>query len=165
MQGAYEHHQPPTEAFNLLTTVRRLYRASLLTVLCVRCCYVCVLGWAFVMGDDNGPNMQCYKHCQSIFQPTSAAPRLQAHGFWDVPSSCVVNIDLNTNIVRTFCYCYCCAAALLCAAVFQPAHMHCSPPHLLTCLQLDPKYFAATYKWVSIFWEGATAAHTWRVEL
>ena len=147
--------------------MRRLYRASLLTVLCVRCCYVCVLGWAFVMGDDNGPNVHAMLQALSIYFATDQrCPKATSPWVLGYPQQLrAANIGLNTNIVRAFCYCYCCAAALLCAAVFQPAHMHCSPPHLLTCLQLDPKYFAATYKWVSIFWEGATAAHTWRVEL
>ena len=56
------------------------------------------------MGDDGGTDVQCCKHCQSIFKPTSAAPRLQAHGFWGVPSSCAAQSTFNAHVVAIFCY-------------------------------------------------------------
>ena len=69
------------------------------------------------MGDDGSTDVQCCKHCQSIFKPTSAAPRLQAHGFWDVPSSCAAQSIFNAHVVAMFCYCYCYAAVLACVDV------------------------------------------------
>ena len=75
------------------------------------------------MGDDGSADVQCCKHCQSIFKPTSAAPRLQAHGFWDVPSSCAVQSIFNAHVVAMFCYCYCYAAVLTC--VVAPAACFC----------------------------------------
>ena len=69
------------------------------------------------MGDDGSTDVQCCKHCQSIFKSASAAPRLQAHGFWDVPSSCAAQSIFNAHVVAIFCYCYCYAAVLACVDV------------------------------------------------
>ena len=94
------------------------------------------------MGDDGSTDVQCCKHCQSIFKPTSAAPRLQAHGFWDVPSSCAAQSIFNAHVVAMFCYCYCCAAVLTC--VVAPAA--CFVLLLLSCCAAVLELLAARPK-------------------
>ena len=54
---------------------------------------------------------------------------------------------------------------LMCSCVFLCCCCCPVAPLSLSCLQLDPKSIAATYKRVRIFGEGATGAHALRVEL
>ena len=80
----------------------------------------------------------------------------------------------STEHIQCTCCCYvllllllCCCIDMCCCPCCVFLCCCCCPvaPLSLSCLQLDPKSIAATYKRVRIFGEGATGAHTLRVEL